>query len=66
MNIFSNMLKIFHYLGGIKTKSTITASQFIKLSKFAGMTDSNVTKNDYHLIFVKIMRNRLNTHSMDF
>jgi hypothetical protein len=60
------MLKIFHYLGGIKTKATITASQFIKLSKFQGMTDSSVTKNDYHLIFVKIMRNRLNTHSMDF
>ena len=60
------MLKIFHHLGGIKTKATITASQFSKLAKFSGMTDEKVTKNDYHLIFVKIMRNKFNPNAMDF
>ena len=66
MNIFANMLKIFHYLGGVKTKATITATQFTKLSKFQGMTDEKLNKNDYHLIFVKIMRTRYNTLAMDF
>lgn len=66
MNIFANMLKIFHYLGGVKTKATITASQFSKLAKFQGMTSDKITKNDYHLVFVKIMRNRFNPGAMDF
>lgn len=66
MNIFENMLKIFHHLGGIKTKATLTASQFTKLSKYSGMTNEKLTKNDYHLIFIKIMRNRFNPNAMDF
>jgi hypothetical protein len=66
MNIFEDMLKIFHHLTGIKTKRVITASQFGKLSRFAGMTNEKITKNDYHLIFIKIMRTSFNPTQMDF
>ncbi|MBS1890054.1 MAG: hypothetical protein JST59_02075 [Actinobacteria bacterium] len=66
MNIFEDMLKIFHHLTGIKTKRVITASQFGKLSRFAGMTNERITKNDYHLIFIKIMRTSFNPTQMDF
>lgn len=66
MDIFTNMLKIFHHVAGFKTKATITASQFSKLAKYSGMTSDKITKNDYHLIFVKIMRTRFNPNAMDF
>jgi hypothetical protein len=66
MNIFEDMLKIFHYLTGVKTKRVITASQFGKLSKYSGMTNEKITKNDYHLIFIKIMRTSFNPTQMDF
>lgn len=66
MNIFEDILKIFHNLTGIKTKRTITASQFNKLSRFSGMTNEKITRNDYHLIFIKIMRTSFNPTQMDF
>ena len=66
MSIFEEMLKIFHTLTGIKTKRTITASQFTKLSRYSGMTNEKITKNDYHLVFIKIMRTSFNPTQMDF
>jgi hypothetical protein len=56
MNLIENMLKIFHSYCGIRSKECLTASQFAKLSNLAGMTSEKVTKNDYHLFFIKIMR----------
>jgi len=44
----------------------LTSSQFSKLSKLNGMTNEKITKTDYHLIFIKIMRNKPNPNQMEF
>ena len=66
MNMIENMLKIFHSQCSIRSKWVLTASQFTKLANFAGMTSQKVTKNDYHLIFIKIMRDKFNQNQMAF
>lgn len=66
MNIIENMLKVFHSQCSIRSKWVLTSSQFIKLSKLPGMTSEKITKNDYHLIFIKIMRNKSNPNNMEF
>lgn len=38
MNMIENMLKIFHSQCSIRSKWVLTSSQFVKLSKYAGMT----------------------------
>jgi len=43
-------------MGSIRNNWVLTSSQFIKLAKLPGMTNEKITKNDYHLIFIKIMR----------
>jgi hypothetical protein len=30
------------------------------------MTNDKISKNDYHLIFIKIMRNQFNQNQMEF
>lgn len=66
MNIIENMLKVFHSQCSLKSKWVLTSSQFIKLSKLPGMTNEKISKNDYHLIFIKIMRNKSNPNQMEF
>lgn len=66
MNIIENMLNIFHSYCGIRNKEVLTASQFSKLSLLPGMTSEKITRNDYHLIFIKIMRSRFNQNQMNF
>ena len=66
MNIIENMLKVFYSQCSIRSKWVLTSSQFIKLSKLPGMTSEKITKNDYHLIFIKIMRNKSNPNNMEF
>lgn len=66
MNIMENMLRIFHSQCSIRSKWILTASQFTKLANFAGMTSAKVTKQDYHLIFIKIMRFKANQNQMAF
>ena len=66
MNIIENMLKIFHSQCSIRSKWILTSSQFTKLANFAGMTSAKVAKQDYHLIFIKIMRTRANQNQMTF
>jgi hypothetical protein len=66
MNIVENMLAIFHSYCGVRSKEVLTASQFTKLSLLSGMTSEKVTRNDYHLIFIKIMRTRYNQNQMTF
>lgn len=66
MNIIENMLSIFHSYCGVRSKEVLTASQFTKLSLLPGMTSEKITRNDYHLIFIKIMRSRYNQNQMTF
>jgi len=66
MNIIENMLKIFHSYCGVRSKEVLTASQFTKLAGLQGMTSEKVTRNDYHLIFIKIMRGKFNQNQMTF
>ena len=66
MGLIENMLKIFHSQCSIRSKWVLTSSQFIKLSKLPGMTSEKITKNDYHLIFIKIMRDKSNPNQMEF
>jgi len=60
------MLKIFHSQCSVRSKGVLTSSQFTKLANFTGMTNDKITKNDYHLIFIKIMRNKFNQNQMEF
>lgn len=66
MNMIENMLSIFHSQCSIRSKWVLTSSQFTKMANFPGMTSPKVTKNDYHLIFIKIMRNKANPNQMSF
>ena len=66
MNIIENILKLFHSQCGIRSKWVLTASQFAKLARLPGMTSEKITKNDYHLIFIKIMRDKFNPNQMEF
>lgn len=58
------MLKLFHSQCSIRSKWVLTSTQFTKLSQLTGMTSEKITKNDYHLIFIKIMRNKFNPNQM--
>ena len=66
MNMIENMLKIFHSQCSIRSKWILTSSQFTKLANFAGMTSQKITKQDYHLVFIKIMREKTNQNQMAF
>jgi DNA repair protein RadC len=66
MNIVENMLRIFHSYCGVRSKEVLTSSQFTKLSLLPGMTSEKITRNDYHLVFIKIMRSRWNQNQMNF
>jgi hypothetical protein len=66
MNIIENMLKVFHSQCSIRSKWVLTSSQFTKLSQLTGMTNQKLTKNDYHLVFIKVMRQKLNPNQMEF
>jgi len=66
MNVIENMLRVFHSQCSVRTKCVLTASQFSKLSQFEGMTNERIAKNDYHLIFIKIMRDKFNSNQMTF
>lgn len=66
MNIIENILKLFHSQCSIRSKWVLTASQFTKLSRLSGMTNDKITKTDYHLVFIKIMRNKPNPNQMEF
>jgi hypothetical protein len=66
MNIIENMLKLFHSQCSIRSKWVLTSSQFGKLAKLNGMTSEKLGKNDYHLVFIKIMRDKTNPNQMEF
>ena len=64
--MIENMLKIFHSQCSIRSKWVLSSSQFTKLAQLTGMTNEKITKNDYHLIFIKIMREKANPNQMEF
>lgn len=66
MNLIENMLQIFHSQCSIRSKWILTSSQFGKLANFAGMTSPKVTKQDYHLIYIRVMRDKANPNQMAF
>jgi hypothetical protein len=66
MDIIEKMLKLFHSQCSIRSKWVLTSSQFTKLAQLTGMTNEKITKNDYHLIFIKIMRDKTNPNQMAF
>ncbi|KAL4508036.1 hypothetical protein ABPG72_021409 [Tetrahymena utriculariae] len=57
MDIFSDILKIYGKLSGFKFNSALTSSKFSKLATYQGMQNDKVIKNDYDLIFKKILQN---------
>ncbi|EGR33199.1 tubulin tyrosine ligase-like member 11, putative [Ichthyophthirius multifiliis] len=65
MDIFIKMLKIYGKLSGFQFR-ILTASRFSKLSNFQGMMNQIVTKNDYDIIYKKIMRNQFEQTQMGF
>lgn len=65
-DIFGTIVEIFGKLGGYKFKSTINASRFKKLAGLAGMTNQAFTKNDYDLLWTKMLRNNYDNKNMDF
>lgn len=64
MNMIENILALFHSQCSIRSKWVLTASQFGKLARLTGMTSEKLTKNDYHLVFIKIMRDKPNPNQM--
>ena len=65
-DVFKVLLEIYGKLSGSKFKNSITAGKFIKLANLRGMTNENVTKTSYDLIFTKALRNSSDCKNMDF
>ena len=58
--LINKMLDIYGKLSGYKFRNSITAPKFVKLANYKNMTNQNVTKTDYDIIFKKIMWNKEN------
>lgn len=56
MELIKNMLTIYGKLSGLKFKGAITALRFVKLADYSGMTNNQITKTDYDIIFKKLLR----------
>lgn len=57
MEVIKEMLEVYGKLSGHKFKGTITASRFIKLATYKGMTNDKLMKVDYDLLFRKLLCN---------
>ena len=66
MEIFKDMLDVYGKLSGFKFKGSITATRFVKLASYEGMTNQKICKIDYDLIFKKILKNNFSSQHMDF
>ena len=53
--LIGKMLKIYGYLSGYKFRESITSSRFCKLAKLPNMTTPTFIKNDYDLLFRKVL-----------
>lgn len=59
-DLVNKMLRIYEYLSGYKFRETLTASQFLKLAAFPGMTTEKFIKTDYDLLFRKLLLKEFN------
>jgi len=66
MEVFTDILKVYGKLSGCRFTDALTASKFCKLAMYSGMENEKITKNDYNLIFTKILRNSADQRNMDF
>ena len=58
MKLIENILTLFLSQCSIKSKLFLNSSQFCKLARLNGMTSEKLRKTDYHLVFIKIMRDK--------
>lgn len=56
MELFKDILDIFGKLSGVKFKTHMTSSKFRKLGAIAGMTNENLVKAHYDIIYQKLVR----------
>jgi hypothetical protein len=59
--LYSHAETIFEHLAGQKNYDFITSNQFQKLAKFPSMTNSNVTKAHYDIIYKNVVKRSENT-----
>ena len=66
MDVINEMLEVYGKLSGHKFKGSITASRFVKLATYKGMTNDKLMKVDYDLMFKKLLCSNQTTQFMDF
>ena len=59
--LYSHAEAIFEFLAGQKNYDFITSNQFQKLAKFQNMTNNNITKAHYDIIYKNVVRRSENT-----
>jgi len=64
--ICTKLFQIFSHLSGCKFTGTLTSGQFVKLGNLSGMTNGDLTKVGYDLLFKQILINYSDTTHMDF
>ncbi len=59
MDVFKKIIDVYAKVSGFRFKSSLTATRFVRLASYTGMTNNNrLTKTDYDLIFKKILRGK--------
>lgn len=53
--LIGKILKIYGYLSGYKFRESLTSSKFCKLANLPEMTTPTFIKNDYDLLFRKVL-----------
>jgi len=56
MNLFKDILYIFEKLSGVRFKTHLTSSKFVKLAAIRGMTNEHVVKANYDIIYQKAIK----------
>lgn len=59
--LYSHAESIFEFLAGQKNYDFITSNQFQKLAKFNNMTNNNITKAHYDIIYKNVVKRSENT-----
>jgi len=56
MNLFKDILFIFEKLSGVRFKTHLTSSKFVKLAAVRGMTNEHIIKANYDIIYQKAVK----------
>jgi len=56
MNLFKDILFIFEKLSGVRFKTHLTSSKFVKLATVRGMTNEHIIKANYDIIYQKAVK----------